>query len=344
MAKWPVDRSPKRRVSAKLVAVVWILFLELLVATYVYTTAAGGQSQTAITFPTTSTKTTTTSTTSKTSTTTTTTSKISDKITVVAASIANDTLSMLVHNLGPSSTELLTLESLCTPKFQTCYGYAAMARSAYKSTFVLPAKKSFLDNLTGICVIAIPSCKGYLPINGSTYYYEVQFTFADGSNVVVPVTAEANNTWSPYPTAILGIGSAALPIYSSNLTATLSATITANDSLPYASWTTSLDGYTKAGSAFSGPILTNETGCEGSPVAPVSTFSVPRGALNFTASCSSPVGVVMGFTSVLTGIAPGPYFAVVVRDTTDIDRPSGLPNYDAYPYFAFAEWVQATKG
>ncbi len=335
MSKWPIDRSPKRRVSAKLIAVAWILFLELLVATYVYTSASGGPS-TPLTFSTSTTTTTATATASS----TTTAAKPTDKISVKSAVINNDTLTLDVRNSGPNATELLTITSICTPKFAICYAYSSVGGSDYKTTFVLPAKKAFLANLTGICFMPIPSCKRYIPIANATYYYQIAFKFSDNSTVTVPVSAKDNTTWAPYPTAILGINQTSLSIVPVNLTGVLNVTVGLNDSLPYSSWETILEGYMKPGDKFSGAVLTNDTGCEGSATG---NFTVPNGAYNYTAMCAAPVQVSENFTTVLTGVNVGTYYAVVVRDTTAISSPAGLPDASRYPYFAFAEWVESEK-
>ena len=42
----------------------------------------------------------------------------------------------------------------------------------------------------------------------------------------------------------------------------------------------------------------------------------------------------------MTGITSGPYYALLVRDTTDIDKPTGYPNNDPGDYVEFALWVQ----
>jgi len=246
---------------------------------------------------------------------------------------------MEVHNLGPSTTELLSVRNVCSPGFQTCYDYGKLAGSYFHETFVLPPGKTFKASISRVCVIAITSCKSYLPVANNTYYLQVLFKFADGGSVLVPVSAMANNTWSQYPTAIMGIGPPSLRIVPSNLTGLLNFTVTVNDSLPYGSFTTVLDGYMKPSNAFSGKILANDTGCgseEGTTGGNNQTF---------TADCSEPVPVTVNFSTVLTAITSGRYYSLVVRDTTDIDNRNmtGAPNNDVgHHYTWFALWLQSS--
>jgi hypothetical protein len=249
---------------------------------------------------------------------------------------------MKVHNLGPNTTKLLTVADLCTPKFQVCYNYKTMAGAYFAMTFALPAKKTFMANLTGVCVIPIPSCKSYLPTANMTYYFQVKFSFVDGSTALVPVSAKANNTWTKYLTAIMGISSPSLIVFPANLTGSLSVTLALNDSLPYASFSTWLDGYLKPSSAYSGKLLINETGCMGSLPEANFTSDGHHLSVNFTGDCSQPITVTVSFTTVLTGISSGPYYALVVRDTTDIDKPAGYPDNDPGHYTTFALWVQGS--
>jgi hypothetical protein len=249
---------------------------------------------------------------------------------------------MEVHNLGPSATNLLTVMGVCSPGFQTCYNYKSLAGAYLQETFVLPAERTFMANLSGVCTIPISGCKSYLPVANMSYYLQVKFGFADGTSVLVLVSAVANDTWSPRLTAILSIASPSLVVAQANLTGLLNVTVTLNDSLPYASWTTLLDGYLKPSNAFSGIMLTNSTGCLGGGTG---NFTSDGHALaaNFTGDCSQPQLVAVGFGTVLTGIAPGPYYALVVRDTTDIDKPAGYPDNDPGTYTQFALWVQCNQ-
>jgi hypothetical protein len=315
--------NSQRRVNPKLLAVGWIVLLEVVAAIYLYTGSAGGQGETLFTFPTTSTPGSSSSGSSSSSTT----HPPTDVVKVESAAIVDDTLMMKVHNLGPSTTNLLTVISICTPAPQVCYNYRTMAGSYFQETFVLPPKRIFMANLTGVCTIAISSCKTYFPVANETYYLEVKFSLIDGTTVTVPVSATANNTWSKYPSAVTGIGSSSLKVVPANLTGMLNVTVNVNSSLPYASFTTKLDGYLKPSSAFSGTILTNDTGCGGA----------------FSSDCSAPVTVISRFYTVLTGIIPGPWYAVVVRDTTDIDnKTGGFPDADVHPS-SFAIWVRGTS-
>jgi hypothetical protein len=333
-----------RGVRAKYVAVAWIVLLELIAAVYLYDNPAAGQSQNPFVIPTsTTTKHTSTTTTSST---TTTTHPPVDHIAVESAMISNDTLSMKVKNEGPSATDLLTVTELCSPRFKTCYNYKSLAGAYYKVTFVLPADRTFVANLSGVCVIAIPSCKFYLPVANATYYLQVKFSFADGTSVVVPVSAMANNTWSKYYTAIMGI-SPSLEVIPANLTGVLNVTVTVNGTLPYASFTTLLRGHTESSNSFSATILTNATGCTVAGLVPEDNYTIPLRGYNYTTDCSQgTVEVLVTFSTVLTGIAAGPYYLLAVHDTTDIDRPLGYPNCDppgnpTYGCSSFALWVQA---
>jgi hypothetical protein len=308
-------------VNPKLLAVGWIVVLEVIAAIYLYTGPAG-EGQIPITFPTS----TPANTSSSSSTVKSTTHPPADQVKVVNATIDSDTLRMVVTNLGPSTTQTLAVTGICTPgpvKSQVCYAYRSMAGASYQETFVLPPKKSFLANLSGVCVIAISSCKTYLPVANSTYYLQITFSYADGTAVLVPVSATATNTWSKYPTAITDLTLASLKIVSANLTGLLNVTVGVNSSLPFATFTTKLDGYFKPSNAFSGTILTNDTGCGGT----------------FSSDCSQPVIVLARFYTVLTGITPGPWYSVVVRDTTDIDnKTGGFPDNDVHSS-TFAIWV-----
>lgn len=320
------------------VAVALIILLEVIVAIYLYSGTAGGASQAPFVIPTSA----TTSSGSTTKTTTTTTHPTADSIKVVSAVIANDILTMKVHNLGPSATNLLTLASVCNPGFQTCRSYGALAGAAYKQTFVLPAKTTFLENLSKVCTMPISGCKSYLPVTNATYYLQVQFGFADGTSVLVPVKAVANGTWSPSVTAIQNITSPSLVVAPANLTGVLNVTVAVNDSLPYASWTTLLEGFPKPSGVFGGIMLTNKTGCMGGGTGNFTADGRPLVA-NFTGDCSQSQQVMVSFSTVLTGISPGPYYMLVVRDTTDIDKPTSYPNNDPGSYAQFALWVQCTQ-
>jgi len=290
--------------------------LELIAAVYLYANPVGGQSQNPFIISTSSS--TTTTTTRPTSTT------HHDKLTVESAIIFNDTLSLQVQNQGPSEAQSLKILNICTPGFLACYDYKKEAGIYYSGKFFLPSGKTFIDNLTGVCFMPIYGCKSYLPVGNATYSFIISFGYTDGASVVVPITALANNTWSMRPTAILGV-SASLTIYPDNLTGLLNATVTANGSLPYDSWRTLLNGYLKPGSLPSGRILTNSTGC----------------GRNYTGDCSGPVNVLQRFYTVTTGAIPGVYYAVIVRDTTDIDNMTGAPDFDSGPAWAFALWVLA---
>lgn len=293
-----------------------------------------------------------------TTTTTTTTHPLSDHIAVKSAVISNDTLRMVVHNSGPSATQQLTITSVCTPKFQTCYDYKKLAGKYYQILFVLPAGRNFMVNLTGVCTVPISSgpspyrCMSYYPVANMSYYLQVKFSFADGVSVQVPVSAKANNTWTPYPTAITGIWPS-LTIVPKNLTGMLNVTLAVNDSIPWGSFTTQLDQYRKPSNPFSGIVLSNKTGCMNSAFDPDNfTDDGHRGpGINYTADCTEPVLVSVGFTTVLTGIAPGTLYLLVVRDTTDIDKADAQHISDTYPnldwpygkYHAdvnFALWIQ----
>lgn len=311
----------RRAIGVKYVAVAWIVLLEVFAGVYLYANPVSGASQNPFIILT---STTTTSTSTK----STTPPPPPDRILVKSAIIENDTLMMKVDNEGPSSTESLTIMGVCTPGFQTCYGYKKLAGSSYSRTFILPAARTFLANMSGVCTIAIKGCSAYLPVANATYYLQVSFSFADGSSVVVPVAAMANDTWSRYLTAIMGV-SPLLTVFPKNLTGVLNATVDVNSTELYASWTTSLEGHTSSSYAYGGTILTNKTGCWGT----------------FVADCSAPVPVIMNFTTVLTGITAGSYYSVVVHDTTVLPNnatESGYPDYHYYPTFYFALWVQCT--
>lgn len=315
--------NSQRRVNPKLLAVGWIVLLEVVAAVYLYTGSAGGQGQTLFTFPTTTPSSSSSASTSGSSTT----HPPLDVVKVESAAIVDDTLMMKVHNLGPSTTNLLTVSNICTPAPQVCYNYRTMAGSYFQEIFVLPPKKIFMANLTGVCVVAISSCKTYFPVANVTYYLQVKFGFVDGTTVLVSVSAMANNTWSKYPSAVTGISSSSLKVVPANLTGILNVTVDVNSSLPFATFRTKLDGYLKPSSAFSGTILTNDTGCGGT----------------ISSDCSAPVTVISRFYTVLTGITPGPWYAVVVRDTTDIDnKTGGFPDADVHPS-SFAIWVKGTS-
>jgi hypothetical protein len=327
-------------VTVKHVLVALIILLEIIVAIYLYSSTSGGQTPAPFAIPTSATTTSSASTVTKTSTTTT--HPPVDQIKVESAVIINDTLRMEVHNLGPSTTSLLTLASVCNPGFQTCHSYASLAGAYYKQTFVLPANRTFMANLTRVCAVPISSCRSYLPVANNTYYLQVKFGFVDGTSVLVPVTAMANDTWSPYITAIEDITSPSLVVAPPNLTGLLNITVMVNDSLPSASWTTLLDGYQKSSGAYSGTLLTNSTGCMGSGTGNF-TSDGHKLVANFTGDCSQPLRVIVSFSTVLTGVVPGSYYALVVRDTTDIDKPAGYPNNDPGSFTTFVVWVQCTQ-
>ena len=341
------SRVSRRGVTAKVVAVVLIVILEFSAAIYLYMNPVSGESVNPFVLPTSSPTTTT-----STSVSTVTTHTSADHITVKSAVIRNDTLMMTVKNVGPSATQLLTVTSVCTPGFKVCYDYKKLAGAYYSTTFVLPAGRTFMANLTGVCMVPISSgpsplkCKSYLPVANMSYYLQVKFNFADGASIQVPVSAKANGTWSPHITAITEIWPS-LTIIPRNLTGMLNVTIGVNDSIPWGSFTVSLEGYAKPKNPFSATILSNETGCMNTAIdASNFTGDGHRGPLvNYTADCSEPFQVLTSFTTVMTAIAPGTTYLLVVRDTTDIDGPHGYPNYDGPSHTFvwtsnFALWIQ----
>jgi hypothetical protein len=97
----------------------------------------------------------------------------------------------------------------------------------------------------------------------------------------------------------------------------------------------------KPKSVFSGPVLTNSTGCEGSAAG---NFTLPKGALNYTGQCSGPVSVIVPFFTVTTGISAKAYFALVIKDTTSIKAKGQdyWPNVNSHAAFYFVTWVQST--
>lgn len=326
----------KRRVPGiRVLIILLVLVLEIFAALYIYSTTSGG-AQGPVIFP--------SMTTSSGGTTTTATTRtvVPDKISVKSATIENDTLMLEVHNSGPNETTLLTISSICTPGFKSCYSYQALSGSLYQSTFVLPAGKTFPENLTKVCTAAIAKCGNYLPSANSTYYMQINFTFADHSVVTVPVSAFANDTWSSRLTGVTGAGSQTLGINESNLFGELNVTVLANDSLPYASWETRLNLFSSPTTGFAQTVATNSTGCAGSPPSGV-IFKSGGKLLNvtYTADCSQPLVVEVPLTSVQTGITVGSYYLVAVCDTTHISSPKGYPDNSPSSNDCFALWVQA---
>ena len=330
--------APRRKRSGvKYLVVGLVLALEIFAALYLYTNP-GAASQVPFLgpVPTSSTTASTTSTTTRT--------VIPDKIQVKSAVFENDTLMMDVHNVGPNGTSSLTISSVCTPGFRSCFSYKSLSGSAYQATFVLPAGKSFPENLTGVCAVAIANCGKYLPVANGTYYLQLNFTFTDRSVVSVPVTVMGNSTWSERPTGVIGVGLPSLTVNGSDFFGQLNVTVTANDSLPYASWDTKLDLYSAATDSFSDGVLTNSTGCAGSPPSGVN-FKSNGKLLNVTyiADCSQPVFVIVPYTTVQTGVSVGSYYLVSVCDTTQISYPSGYPdNGGSHGLACFAVWAEAT--
>ena len=307
-------------------AVAALVLILVIASVYLYYNPSGRGGQNTFSFPTSSTTTKSTSTTSSTS------HPPPDQATVDSAVINNGTLSMHVLNKGPGTTSSLTVMSLCTPAFRTCYDYKGMAGAYTRIVFVLPPKRSFVANMTGVCTMPIPSCHAYYPVAGSNYYLQVKFSYADGQSVLVPIIAMANSTWSRYPTAILNVSDPSLMTFSENLSGIMSVSVTVNSSLTdfcfrdCVGFTAQLDGYLKPSNGFSGILLTNKTiRCGG----------------NSTFDCTVPLTATLRFYTVLTGIIPGPYYAIIVRDTTDIATPPHLPNYHRHPS-AFALWVLGT--
>lgn len=309
-----------------------VALLEFSAVFYVYQMPR--PSQTPAIFPS------TTSTTSKSSSATTSTKpKAVDHILVESAVISNGTLMMKVDNLGPSETNLLNFTGICTPGFQTCYNYKKLAGAFYVTTFILPVGRTFMANLTGVCTVPVAKCKGYFPIENTTYYLQAKFTFYDGQTVLVPVSAMDNNTWTSYTTSVTDVWPS-MTVVPVNLTGMLNVTIGVNQSTPYASFTTSLDGFVKPTNPFSGVILSNETGCTNSGLDLPDNFSAPSGSFNYTTDCSDgTMPILVNFATVTTGIAPGSYYLLVVKDTTDVDRPAGYPNTDQFGPVNFACWI-----
>ena len=323
----------------KYLAVVLVLMLEVFAALFLYSTPAASSAVTFV-IPTTA------QSSSSTAQTTTTTAPVPDKVSVKSpAIIVNDTVEMEVHNLGPSETNLLTVWSVCTPSFKSCYSYKALSGSTYQSTFDLPAGKTFLESLKGVCTVAIKGCADYLPVVNATYYLELNFTFADHSVVTVPVTAVSNDTYSRRLNAITQLGLPSMGLNTTSFGGTMNVTVSANDSLPYASWDTKVNFFSSTTDSYSDSILTNSTGCAGSPLSGVKFYSGGKRIVNVTysASCSSPLTVTIPFTSVQTGITVGSYALVAVCDTTQISSPKGYPNNAPKADACFAAWVKTAS-
>ncbi len=343
--------ASRRGVTAKYVAVAWIVFLEVIVALYLYSNPVGGESQNPF-VPSTSAAITTSKTTK--TTTTTTSSKPSDKIEVESALIVNSTLTMKVHNLGPSATNLLAVTNVCSPGFQTCSTYKSLTGAKYQRPFNLPAGRTFNENLTGVCTVPISGCKNYFPVANATYYLKITFSFTDGNAALVPISVMANNTYPPFPheTAILNITSPSLVVTPANLTGLLNVTLGLNSSQPYAQWTTLLNGYSSTSKSFSQNLLINKTGgCVGTEVDNATDDGVPLdqviSARGYTADCSQPLAAAQSFSTVFVNIVPGSYYLLAIRDLTDVDQPSGYVNYDGPNHTFgwesfFALWIKCT--
>jgi len=308
-------------------AIAAVVLIALLVGAYFYYSTNSGTGPNTFDFPASF----STSRLASTVSTTATAPAVPDQVVVQSAVVSNGTLALQVQNKGPSATSALTITSLCTPGFLTCYDYKGMEGAYYRIVFDLPAKRTFLANLTGVCMMPIPSCRGYYPVFGSSYYLQVRFSFADGQSATVPVAVRCNSTWSRYPTAISNVSLPVLTTFPKNLSGLFSVTVTVNSSLTdlctkdCVGFTTILDGYLKPGNGFSGTILTNNTiTCGG----------------NSTFDCTVPLTANVRFSTVLYGVSSGPYYAIIVRDTTNIVKPPGLPTRAHAASFAL--WVQGT--
>ena len=321
------SRPSRMRGGTTWLAILAVVLIALMVGAYFYYSTEGSGGPGTFDFPASF----STSRVVSTAPTTTTNTLPPDQVAVESAVIRNGTLALKVMNKGPSSTSSLTLTGLCTPGFLTCYDYRGMAGAYRRIVFVLPAKKTFMENLTGVCTMPIPGCLSYNPVSGTSYYLQVQFGFVDGQYVTVPVAVKCNSTWARYPTAITNVTLPVLSTFSNNLTGVFSVTVTVNSSLTSlcktacVGFSTVLDGYLKPSNGFSGALLTNSSiACGG----------------NSSFDCSMPLTATVKFSTVLTGIDSGPFYAVVVHDTTNIVKPLGLPNRSRP--VSFALWVQGT--
>jgi len=318
--------SPLRRGTTWL-AIVAVILIALMVGAYFYYGSAETGSPSTFDFP----GSFSTGRLASTASTSATTTLPPDQVTVESAVINSGTLAMRVLNGGPSETSSLTLTGLCMPGFTVCYDYKGMAGAYYHIVFALPAKRTFVANLTGVCTMPIPSCRAYYPVFGSLYYVQVTFGFTDGQTVLVPVTVKCNSTWARFPTAITNVTLPVLTTFPKNLTGVFSVTVTVNSSLTSfcktacVGFSTILDGYLKPSNGFSGILVSNS--------------SVTCGG-NSTFDCTVPITTIYKFSTVLSGITSGRIYAVVVRDTTNIVKPPGLPTRSRP--VSFALWVDGT--
>ncbi len=281
----PIGKPGGRR--AKYLAIGLIAILEVSAVLYVYLEAPVYSGPTYV-IPSPTTKTTTATATTK--------PTPPNSITVESALISNGTLNLDVYNKGPSATTEMEVTELCSPGFFTCLSYKKLSGVFYTSIFVLPAGRTFSANFTGICYFPILGCKRYFPVTGSEYYLDVEFLFAKGSPVTVPLSVLSNNTWAPR-TSVTNITSNAIA-FEGNLTGRLYVNVTSNFNVNAVNYTTSLNAYKSAGRGYSTSLIENETGCGG---------SLPT-------ACGSPIPVLIDFNSVQTDLYPGGYAAVVVHD------------------------------
>ncbi len=214
-----------------------------------------------------------------------------------SALINNGTLILDMQNKGPSETTDMVVTNICSPGFVNCMTYGRAAGRSYQSIYVLPVGREFKANFTGICFFPIVGCSHYFPVATSSYYIDVRFDFVKGNPVYMPIVALANNTWARR-TSVTNITSS-ITGYVGNLTGRLNVTVTVDNNIYFAvNYTTSINTWRSSSSGYNWAIVSNKTGCGGS----------------LANDCSTPIPGVTTFNLVQTGVYPGAYYAVVVRD------------------------------
>lgn len=288
--------APRRAGSGnltKLAAVAFVLILMAAAILYFYPslTAASSGPGITFTFPPTTTKSTTKTTGS--------TSSNQHTIQLQSALIFNDTLSMRIKNTGTDWTQSLTVAGICLPGFKGCYSYAS--GKAITKAFFLAPQGSYVENITGVCVVPVTNCNYYYPVVNFTYYFQVNFKFESGATTSLAVIAMANNTY-PYYSAVSDL-QYQLTTFPKNGSGALNVNIIMNSSLDHATFIGTL--FTRATTgALTVQLLSNKTACG-------STLAIDCSSGNLT--------LTDRFSSVTTGIgtpySPLPYL-LVVRDLT----------------------------
>lgn len=242
------------------------------------------------------------------------TSNSSSPLTIKSAQLGNNSqLTVDLQNNGQISTKTIRVTQTCAPDYSECQSLGLQP-----TTFVLPAGNEFAESLT------IPQCSfapnlgcgafsSGLPIQGQTYYFELQVVLANGKTVNLPVAAVASGSFAlssafssqMYPDQIVVSGVSSSFGLFENLSGRLEIALTVDRS---STLTVAIECGVNV--SISADLLNKTSYTEGIPVRnTLISTSQPLGFL-CTMSDNQHVVLTKSFSTVTTGITKGQYYLV----------------------------------